>query len=209
MQITHAHWRRLWMQEALAGKPVRSSYVEDLLGSSAARAFRAKNPPAFLTLDKLEEATGHDPRQGRLRAALEAALQRNAGNGEMPERFTVLVPWARKSERIAAGWAIGFDYAATAKHAVFHLAPGNVRGFGWVLELATPRAITDFLHINMGAELLPGKGSNNFDWVLACGSLRHRVPNNSRKLALRSQVSNAFEAAGFPEVAATILTRSF
>ena len=206
MQITHAHWRRLWMQEALAGKPVRSSYVEDLLGSSAARAFRAKNPPAFLTLDKLEEATGHDPRQGRLRAALEAALQRNAGDGEMPERFTVLVPWARKSERIAAGWAIGFDYAATAKHAVFQPAPGNVRGFGWVLELATPRAITDFLHINMGAELLPGKGSNNFDWVLACGSL---VPNNSRKLALRSQVSNAFEAAGFPEVAATILTRSF
>ena len=57
-----------------------------------------------------------------------------------------------------------------------------------------------------GAELLPGKGSNNFDWVLACGSL---VPNNSRKLALRSQVSNAFEAAGFPEVAATILTRGF
>lgn len=96
MLITTNHWRLVWLQALLDGKEVEASYLADLKVSAGMEKLAERQKR--VTLADLEQASGHDPRQRRVQAALEV-MRGNLSRLALPARFTILTPYVRNPSR--------------------------------------------------------------------------------------------------------------
>ena len=207
MLITTNHWRLVWLQALLDGKEVEAGYLADLKVSAGLEKLAERQER--VTLADLEQASGHDPRQRRVQAALEV-MRGNLSGLALPARFTILTPYVRNPSRKQAGWVAGFDYFATGKAPVFRHAGLRIRAFGWTRTIDAG-SMVDFLYRNIDADLaLPattGGSSGNFHYVLARGGL-DPAPEGAA-MTMREQVARDFESCGLSQVAATVRERTF
>lgn len=206
MLITTNHWRLVWLQALLDGKEVEASYLADLTVPAGMKKLAERQER--VTLADLEQASGHDPRQRRVQAALEV-MRGNLSWLALPARFTILTPYVRNPSRKQAGWVAGFDYFAAGRATVFRHAGSRIRAFGWTRTIDAG-SMVDFLYRNIDADLaLPATGgsSGNFHYVLARGGL-DPAPEGAA-MTLREQVARDFESCGLSQVAATVRERTF